>query len=134
MTKVPKLGSVDNVPSHHSGAEGRDFAGRERSGDSGAIAAAAGGWWHRGAPLSAQDWLRTGLTPGFSCPWGAVGGCWSMLARLLGCATAGGGPWRWCACGPPVSVGPGWDSLSVGVGAALCPVFFFPSYRETRRV
>jgi hypothetical protein len=30
-----------------------------------------------------------------------------MLARLPGCATAGSGPWRWCACGPPVSAGPG---------------------------
>ena len=50
--------------------------------------------------------MRTGL----SCPWarGAVG-CWIMLAslRLLGCGTAGSGPWRWCACGPPVSAGPG---------------------------
>jgi hypothetical protein len=33
-------------------------------------------------------WLRTGL----SCPWGAVGDPWIMLARLAvpGCATAGG--------------------------------------------
>ena len=50
--------------------------------------------------------MRTGL----SCPraWGAVGGCWIMLARLLGCQCAtAGGSWRWCVCGPPVSAGPG---------------------------
>jgi hypothetical protein len=29
-------------PPHHSGAQGQDFAGRERSGGSGAIAAAGG--------------------------------------------------------------------------------------------
>ena len=41
-TKISnKLSSVDNAPSHHSGAQGRDFAGRERSGGSGAVAAAA---------------------------------------------------------------------------------------------
>jgi hypothetical protein len=73
-------------------AQGRDFAGRKRSRGS---AAGHGGWCSR---------LRTGL----SCPLGpgAVGGCWIMLARLLGCATAGGS-WRWCVCGPPVSAGPG---------------------------
>jgi hypothetical protein len=27
MTKISKLRSVDSVPSHHSGAQGRDFAG-----------------------------------------------------------------------------------------------------------
>ena len=41
VTKSSKLSSVDNVPSHHSGAQGRDFAGRKRSGGSGAV---AGGW------------------------------------------------------------------------------------------
>jgi hypothetical protein len=30
-----------------------------------------------------------------------VGSC--SMARLPGCATAGSGPWRWRACGPPVS-------------------------------
>jgi hypothetical protein len=34
-----KLSSVDNVPSHHSGAQGRDVAGCKRSG-----AAAKAGW------------------------------------------------------------------------------------------
>ena len=78
VTKSSKLGSVDNVPSHHSGAQGRDVAGCRRSG---AAAKAQAEWL--------CSWLRTGL----SCPWGAVG-CWIMLARLLGCGTAGGGPWR----------------------------------------
>jgi hypothetical protein len=74
---------------HHSGAQGRDFAGRKRTGGSGAVAT-GGGWCSESC-----QWLRTGL----SCPWGAVN-CRIMLARLIGwqCATAGG-PWR-CACGP----------------------------------
>ena len=119
MTKSSKLtlSSVDNVPSHHSVAQGRDFAGRKRSG----AAAIKAGWM--------CSWLRTGL----SCPWGAVGDCssWVMLARLLGCGTASGGPWRWCACLPPISARPGsqWESpsesgvafLLVGV-PALCLV------------
>ena len=60
-----------------------------------------------------MDWLRTGL----SCPWGAVGDCWIMLARLPvpGCATAGGS-WRWCACGPPGSAGSG---TATGMGSPL---------------
>ena len=68
MTEIPN--SVDNVPSHHRGAQGRDFAGRKHSGGSGAVAA-AGGWC---------SWLRTGL----SRPCGAVqvGDCWIMLATV----------------------------------------------------
>ena len=89
MTKSSKLGSVDNVPSHHSGAQGRDVAGCKRSG-----AVAKAGW--------SCSWLRSGS----SSPWGAEN--WRiMLASLIGwhCATASG-PWR-CASGPPVSAGPG---------------------------
>jgi hypothetical protein len=89
VTKSSKLSSVDNVPSHHSVAQGRDVAGCKRSG-----AAAKAGWL--------CSWLRTGS----SCPWGAVN-WWIMLASLIGwhCVTASG-PWR-CASGPPVSAGPG---------------------------
>jgi hypothetical protein len=78
--------------------------------------------------------LLVGGAPGCgrACPaLGAVGGCWIMLARLLGCATAsaGGGSWRWCVCWPPVSEGRGPGIrpprraafLLVGV-PALCPV------------
>ena len=53
--------------------------------------------------------LVGGAAPGCGrlvLPLGAVGGCWIMLARLPGSATAGGS-WRWCVCGPPVSAGPG---------------------------
>ncbi len=39
-----------------------------------------------GGAEPSESWLRTGL----SCPWRAVGGCWIMLARLLGSATAAG--------------------------------------------
>ena len=114
MTKNSKLSSVDNVPSHHSGAQGRDVAGCKRSG---AVAKAG----------RLCSWLR----PGSSCPWGAVN--WRiMLASLIGwhCATASG-PWR-CASGPPVSAGPGsgfrhppshwgWSSSSsVCLHCALC--------------
>ncbi len=52
MTSISKLGSVGDAPSHHSGAQGRrDFAGRERSGGSGAIAAAGGAQDCRGLVL-----------------------------------------------------------------------------------
>ena len=75
MTEIPN--SVDNVPSHHRGAQGRDFAGRKHSGGSGAVAA-GGGWC---------SWLRTGL----SCPWGGLlavaGSCWRdcLAAWLCDC-------------------------------------------------
>jgi hypothetical protein len=43
LSKVAKVpNSVSNVLSHHSGAQGRDFAGRKRSGGSGAVATGGG--------------------------------------------------------------------------------------------
>ncbi len=44
-----KLSSVDNVPSHHSGAQGRDVAGCKRSG---AVAKAGWGFFKLGFLLS----------------------------------------------------------------------------------
>ena len=64
VTKSSKLSSLDNVPSHHSGAQGRDFASRKRSG----AAAVKAGW--------SCSWLRTGL----SCP--RLGGCWRLLGHV----------------------------------------------------
>ncbi len=110
MPKIPN--SASNVPSHHSGAQGWDFAGRKRIGGSGAVAT-GGGWC---------SWLRTGL----SCPWGAVTNCPIMLARLTGwqcdlalCLWAASGfGGAWLRDSPSSS---GVVFLLVGV-PALCPV------------
>ncbi len=109
VTKIPtstkKAQFVLDIPSHHSGAEGWDFAGRKHSGGSGAIAAGGPGASLTASGRCSESWLRTGFR--LSCPWGAVGDCWIMLARLLGCATAGGS-WLWCAChGGPLEATPG---------------------------
>jgi hypothetical protein len=87
-----KLSSVDNVPSHHSGAQGRELP----------VASGAGRLLKLGGCAPDCGLAR----PSPALQWGAVN--WRiMLASLIGwhCATASG-PWR-CASGPPVSAGPG---------------------------
>ncbi len=79
-------------------------------------------------PSEPESWLRTGL----SCPWRAVGGCWIMLARLLGSATAAGWPlalvclWASGFCGAGL-----WDSPSES-GAALVPPCHAPFFFTIR--
>ncbi len=75
-----------------------------------------------GGAEPSESWLRTGF--GLSCPWRAVGGCWIMLARLPGSATAAGWLlalvclWASGFCGAGL-----WDSPSES-GAAPCHLFF----------